>query len=146
MNDCQGMLQTQAQTRGIGLVFSKFEAQTFVEGDLTRVKQILINLVTNAIKYNNAGGTVAVDCIAITTGWLRIRVKDNGPGLNAEKLAHLFEPFNRLGQEAGVEMGTGIGLVICKRLVEIMGGVMGVESTLGEGSVFWFELRLTTNP
>lgn len=146
MHECQSMVQMQAQTRGVGLVFPKFEAETFVEGDLTRVKQILINLVTNAIKYNNAGGTVAVDCIALTTGRLRILVKDNGPGLNAEKLAHLFEPFNRLGQEAGVVKGTGIGLVICKRLVEMMGGVMGVESTVGEGSVFWFELRLTTNP
>ena len=146
MNDCQDIVQTQAQTRGIGLVFPKFEAETFVEGDQKRVKQILINLVTNAIKYNDAGGTVAVDCIAITPGSLRIQVKDNGPGLNAEKLTHLFEPFNRLGQEAGVAKGTGIGLVICKRLVVMMGGVIGVESTVGEGSVFWFELRLTTNP
>ena len=146
MRECQSIVQTQAQTRGVGLVFPKFEAETFVEGDLKRLKQILINLVTNAIKYNNAGGTVAVDCISVTTGWLRILVKDNGPGLNADKLAHLFEPFNRLGQEAGVVQGTGIGLIICKRLVEMMGGVIGVESTVGEGSVFWFELRLTTNP
>ena len=146
MDECQGLIQIQAQTRHIGLVFPKLEAQTMVEGDERRVKQVLINLVSNAIKYNTAGGTVVVDCSETTPGFLRIGVKDNGDGLSVDKLAQLFQPFNRLGREKDVEPGTGIGLVICKRLVEMMGGNMGVESAVGEGSLFWFELRLTTNP
>ncbi len=71
---------------------------------------------------------------------MRISVSDTGAGLSPEKLAQLFQPFNRLGQEAGGEEGTGIGLVVTKRLVELMGGAIGVESTVGMGSVFWFEL------
>jgi CheY-like chemotaxis protein len=75
-------------------------------------------------------------------GRLRIRVEDTGNGLSAEKLKQLFQPFNRLGQEANIEEGTGIGLVVCKRLVELMGGDIGVESTVGAGSVFWIELNI----
>ena len=66
--------------------------------------------------------------------------------MTPEQLAQLFQPFNRLGQEASAEEGTGIGLVVCKRLVELMGGVIGVESTVGKGSVFWIELNLTAEP
>ena len=72
--------------------------------------------------------------------------RTTGGGLSPEQLAQLFQPFNRLGQEAGVEEGTGIGLVVCKRLVELMGGVIGVESVVGKGSVFWIDLNLTTEP
>ncbi|HEY0268239.1 MAG TPA: response regulator, partial [Methyloradius sp.] len=85
-----------------------------------------------------------VDCIAITPERIRIRVEDSGEGLSPEKLAQLFQPFNRLGQEADIKEGTGIGLVVCKRLVELMGGIIGVESTVGKGSVFWIELKLTS--
>jgi K+-sensing histidine kinase KdpD len=74
---------------------------------------------------------------------MRISVRDTGAGLAPDQLAQLFQPFNRLGKEAGAEEGTGIGLVVTKRLVELMGGVIGVESTVGVGSVFWFELKLT---
>ena len=109
------------------------------------MKQVLINLLSNAIKYNRTGGTVVVDCIASAPGRIRICVTDTGEGLTADKLAQLFQPFNRLGQEANVEEGTGIGLVVCKRLIELMGGVIGVESTVGTGSVFWIELNLTPN-
>ncbi len=110
------------------------------------MKQVLINLLSNAIKYNKADGTVVVDCIASTPGRIRICVEDTGEGLSAEKLAQLFQPFNRLGQEANAEEGTGIGLVVAKRLVESMGGVIGVESTVGKGSVFWIDLNLTAEP
>ena len=118
----------------------------FVKADRTRVKQILINLLSNAIKYNRTDGTVVVDCLANAPGRVRICVTDNGEGLAADKLAQLFQPFNRLGQEANVEEGTGIGLVVCKRLIELMGGVIGVESTVGTGSVFWIELDRTPEP
>jgi CheY-like chemotaxis protein len=77
---------------------------------------------------------------------VRISVRDTGVGMSPEQLAQLFQPFNRLGKEAGAEDGTGIGLVVTKRLVELMGGTIGADSTTGEGSVFWVELSVTTAP
>ncbi len=97
------------------------------------MKQVLINLLSNAIKYNTAGGSVVVDCRASAPGRIRIGVTDTGAGLSPDQLAQLFQPFNRLGQEATSEQGTGIGLVVCKRLTELMGGVIGVESHGGQG-------------
>ena len=146
MRECQAMIEPQAQKRGISVAFPQFKILYFVKADRTRVKQVLINLLSNAIKYNRVGGTVVVDCIVSTPERIRICVEDTGEGLTPDKLARLFQPFNRLGQEANVEEGTGIGLVVCKRLTEWMGGVIGVESTVGKGSVFWIELNLTTEP
>ena len=123
------------------MTFPQFDIPYFVDADRTRVKQVLINLLSNAIKYNRAKGTVVVDCTASSPERIRISVQDTGAGLPPEKLAQLFQPFNRLGQEGSAEEGTGIGLVVSKRLVELMGGVIGVESTVGVGSVFWFELN-----
>jgi len=73
---------------------------------------------------------------------VRVSLEDSGLGLTAEQLAQLFEPFNRLGQESGQQVGSGIGLVVSKRLAEMMGGSIGASSTPGVGSVFWFELAL----
>jgi len=146
MRECQTMIEPQARKRGISVAFPKLEIRYFVKADHTRVKQVLINLLSNAIKYNKTDGTVVVDCIASTPGCIRIRVKDAGEGLTPEKIGQLFQPFNRLGQEANIEEGTGIGLTVCKRLIELMGGVIGVESTVGKGSVFWIELNLTAEP
>jgi signal transduction histidine kinase/CheY-like chemotaxis protein len=146
MHECQAMIEPQAQKRGISVAFPHIEVQYFVEADRTRLKQVLINLLSNAIKYNKGGGTVVVECVAKTPGRIRICVKDSGAGLTPDKLTQLFQPFNRLGQEAKVEEGTGIGLVVCKRLIELMGGVIGVESTVGKGSVFWIDLNLTAEP
>jgi CheY-like chemotaxis protein len=143
MHECQAMVEQQAQKRDINVVFPNFEIPFVVKADRTRVKQVLINLLSNAIKYNKVGGTVVVHYIASTPGRIRICVKDTGEGLNPDQLAQLFQPFNRLGQEANAEEGTGIGLVVSKRLIELMGGVIGAESTVGEGSVFWIELNLT---
>jgi PAS domain S-box-containing protein len=140
MSECQAMMEPQAQQRGISVAFPRFDNPFFVSADRTRLKQIVINLLSNAIKYNKERGTVVVDCTASTPGITRISVKDTGAGLSPEKLAQLFQPFNRLGQEAGGVAGTGIGLVVTKRLAELMGGVLGVESTAGAGSVFWCEL------
>jgi len=145
--ECQAMIEPQAQARGITMTFPQFAVPCFVEADRTRLKQVLINLLSNAIKYNTAGGTVVVDCDGChTPGRIRLNVRDTGPGLAPEKLAQLFQPFNRLGQERGAEQGTGIGLVMSKRLVELMGGVLGVESTVGVGSVFWWELAAAAAP
>jgi CheY-like chemotaxis protein len=110
------------------------------------LKQIVINLLSNAIKYNKERGTVVVDCTTSTPGLTRISVKDTGAGLLPEKVAQLFQPFNRLGQESGGVAGTGIGLVVTKQLAELMDGVIGVESTVGAGSVFWIELLSTAAP
>ena len=146
MLECQAMIEPQAQKSGIRMTFPQFDCPYFVKADRTRVKQILINLLSNAIKYNKAGGTVVVDCIASTPERVRICVKDTGEGLTPDKLTQLFQPFNRLGKEAGIEEGTGIGLMVSKRLVELMRGEIGVESTVGKGSVFWIELNLTAEP
>ncbi|MBT9505209.1 PAS domain-containing sensor histidine kinase [Rhodoferax sp.] len=139
--DCQAMIEPQAQKSGIRISFPQFDGPYFVKADRTRMKQVLVNLLTNAIKYNRPSGTVEVTCHALDAQRLRISVKDSGEGLSAEKLAQLFQPFNRLGQEDGTEEGTGIGLVVSKRLVELMDGAIGAQSTVGAGSVFWFELN-----
>jgi PAS domain S-box-containing protein len=146
MLDCQTMIEPQAQKHGIAMSFPKLEQTGFVLADRTRVKQILINLLSNAIKYNHSGGAVTVECSVISAENIRISVKDSGPGLSPEKLAQLFQPFNRLGQEAHGEEGTGIGLVMTKRLVELMGGVIGVKSSVGVGSEFWVELIRAAEP
>ncbi|MHB1619138.1 MAG: HAMP domain-containing protein [Sulfuricella sp.] len=146
MLECQAMIEPQAQQRDIKLSFPQFDIPCFVRADRTRLKQVLINLLSNAIKYNREHGAVEVNCTASTPERIRISIKDNGAGLPPEQLAQLFQPFNRLGQEAGGEEGTGIGLVVAKQLVELMGGTIGVESTVGVGSVFWFELISIAEP
>nr|MDP2191666.1 PAS domain S-box protein [Rhodoferax sp.] len=146
LRECEAMIESQAQQRGISVSFTRFELPYFINADRTRMKQVLINLLSNAIKYNRAGGTVTVVCTPSSQNLIRISVHDTGAGLAAEQLTQLFQPFNRLGQKGKVEEGTGIGLVVCKRLVELMHGVIGVESTVGQGSVFWVELNLTPAP
>ena len=146
MSDCQAMIEPQAQKNGIQLTFPQFDCPYFVKADRTRVKQILINLLSNAIKYNRVSGTVVVNYSASTADRIRISITDTGEGLSVENLSQLFQPFNRLGRETGTEEGTGIGLVVSKRLVELMGGAIGAESTVGNGSVFWIELNRTVAP
>jgi CheY-like chemotaxis protein/anti-sigma regulatory factor (Ser/Thr protein kinase) len=128
------------------MTFQKFESPLYVKADMTRLKQVLINLLSNAIKYNKEGGTVVVECVPVVSGRIRMSVRDSGAGLSPVKLAQLFQPFNRLGQEASGVTGTGIGLVVTKRLTELMGGVLGVESRVGEGSMFWCELDSAEEP
>jgi signal transduction histidine kinase/ActR/RegA family two-component response regulator len=146
MVECQGMIEHQARERGINMIFPHFDRPCFVMADRTRVKQVLINLLTNAIKYNCPQGIVEVKCAENVPGRILVSVRDTGAGLRPEQVEQLFQAFNRLGQEAGEEEGTGIGLVVAKRLVELMGGMIGVESTIGTGSVFWFELISADEP
>jgi PAS domain S-box-containing protein len=156
MSECHAMMEPQAQQRGIRMTFPRFDNPVFVWADRTRLKQIIINLVSNAIKYNKERGTVIVDCTmsappssdsgAAGPERIRISVADTGAGLPPEKLAQLFHPFNRLGQETGGVAGTGIGLVVTRRLAELMEGLLGVESTVGVGSVFWCELKSAAAP
>jgi signal transduction histidine kinase/ActR/RegA family two-component response regulator len=146
MMECRAMVEAQAHKRGIGMKFPRFETLYFVQADRTRVKQVLINLLFNAIKYNRPGGTVTVEFTLSAPDSIRVSVRDTGAGLAAEQVAQLFQPFNRLGKEASAEEGTGIGLVVTKRLVELMGGTIGVDSEVGVGSAFWVELSLTSAP
>jgi PAS domain S-box-containing protein len=142
MRECKAMIEPQAEKRDISIIFSQLEIPYFVKADHIRVKQILLNLLSNAIKYNRMGGTVTVDYTLTNTDSIRISVLDSGAGLAPELIEQLFQPFNRLGQNAKSEVGTGIGLVVCKRLVELMHGRIGVESIVGKGCEFWVELNL----
>jgi signal transduction histidine kinase len=140
IRECLAMVESRAEKLGIQVNLHPFDNTWCVVADSTRLKQVLINLLSNAIKYNRENGTVVVECAVVRSDHLRISVKDSGLGLPAEKLTHLFESFNRLGQETGTQEGTGIGLVVSKQLVELMGGAIGVQSTVGVGSEFWIEL------
>ena len=146
LDDCQTMIEPLALNKKIHLHFPVLRANCFVAADRTRLKQVMINLLSNAIKYNREGGRVDVTCIEGPMQRLRICVQDTGEGLSEADIAQLFQPFNRLGKENSAEEGTGIGLVVSKRLVDQMGGCVGVNSTVGLGSAFWIELALAGSP
>ncbi len=146
LDDCQAMIAPQALKRGISLHFPVLEQAYFIHADRTRVKQVMINLLSNAIKYNRPGGSVVVACTPGAGDTLRVSVSDTGAGLTGVQVEQLFQPFNRLGQQDGQEEGTGIGLVVTRQLVELMGGTIGVESAVGAGTTFWFELSASAAP
>ena len=140
--DCESLIGPIAAQRGIEL-HAAADVRTRVEGDRTRLRQVLINLVSNAVKYSPVGAQVDVRCDQID-GWVRISVIDRGAGMSPEQVASLYQPFNRLGREAGQTKGTGIGLVVSKSLIELMNGRIGVDSIVGSGSTFWIELPGTS--
>lgn len=129
-----GLLVNLARTNGIR-----------IHANPLRIKQVMLNLMSNAIKYNRCGGRIDVSCAMDGPAQVRIGVRDTGHGLTPNELASLFQPFNRLGQERGEVVGTGVGLVITKKLVESMGGTIGVESEVGHGSLFWFNMPAATH-
>lgn len=110
------------------------------------MKQVLLNLLSNAVKYNRPGGSVVLSFEDAPRGRIRIKVRDTGPGLSREKLDRLFSPFERLGAEQTDIEGTGLGLAFSRRLVEAMGGTLGVDSVEGAGSTFWVEFVSTRAP
>jgi len=146
LQECQSMFNPQVQQMGIQLIFPPVGLALFVQADRTRLRQVFINLLTNAIKYNREQGSVEVTCTHGSQDRIRVSIRDTGIGLSPHQQSQLFQAFNRLGQEAGSVEGTGIGLVVAKQLVELMDGIIGVESSVGKGSVFWFELPSVAAP
>jgi signal transduction histidine kinase/CheY-like chemotaxis protein len=140
--ECRTMIGPLASQRGIRVLFPDGCLDVQLRADRTRLKQVLLNLLSNAVKYNREGGAVVLECSDAGPQRLRLSVRDTGMGLDPAQVAALFQPFNRLGQEGGTQEGTGIGLVVTRRLVELMGGEIGVTSSPGVGSVFWIELGL----
>jgi PAS domain S-box-containing protein len=122
------------------------DATVHVLADRQRFKQVLINLLTNGVKYTPVSGKVTVSCPVNGSDKLRIRVADTGPGIAKEKLARLFMPFERLGAELSDVEGTGLGLALSQRLMQAMGGAIGVEDSCDYGSTFWVELPRTKSP
>ena len=143
LNDVEAMLEHQAQKRGINMQFPLISEVFYVNADSVRIKQVITNLLSNALKYNKANGAVLVSYVKKSIKRIRICIEDTGEGITADNMSQLFQPFNRLGKESSKEEGTGIGLVVSKRIVELMGGEIGVESVIGKGSVFWVEFDLT---
>ena len=130
-----------ADKQGISLEWDTC-ADIMLRADRMRFKQVLINLLSNAVKYNKPHGAVRLEAFALDNNRARLQVIDTGPGIPAAHLADLFQPFQRIGAEQSEVEGSGIGLVISKRLIEMMGGSIGVESQVGQGSTFWIELPL----
>ena len=143
LNDAEAMLEHQAHQHSINMQFPPAADLYCVKADRVRMKQVMVNLLSNAIKYNKPNGSVLVSYFKKSNQRIRICIKDTGEGITADNMSQLFQPFNRLGKESSKEEGTGIGLVVSKRIVELMGGEIGVESTVGKGSVFWVEFDLT---
>lgn len=146
--ECVDLVRPLAAERGVHLVSGGELApcRHHVFADRQRIKQILLNLLGNGIKYNRDGGTVSISCSQPAPGRLRIEVTDTGPGIPTEQYGLLFTPFERLGAERSTIEGTGIGLALSRRLAEVMGATLDVESTVGRGSTFSVEFPIVEAP
>ena len=140
------LIHPTAAHRQIPVTTGDLAAAPYVLADQQRLKQVLLNLLANAVKYNRRGGSVYVTWEERPGPVLRVSVHDTGRGIPPDLVDRLFTPFDRLGAEATGEEGTGLGLALSQRLMEAMGGRIGVESTVGQGSTFWIELPLVDAP
>ncbi len=138
------VLAPLALTRSITL-HKNLPLTAAVTADRARLKQVLLNLLSNAINFNRDGGEISVCTLETPTGQLRIEIADSGQGIAPERLPIIFEAFNRRGTVRGQVGGTGIGLIITRRLVDLMGGEVGVNSELGVGTTFWVDLPVANN-
>ncbi|MGB8168327.1 MAG: ATP-binding protein [Chthoniobacteraceae bacterium] len=135
-----------AERRAIRLASRHPDGDLHVFADHQRVKQVLLNLLSNAVKYNREAGSIDIACTPAGGDRVRVAVRDTGLGLAPEQVALLFTPFQRLGAENTKIEGSGLGLALSKRVTELLGGTIGVESTPGDGSTFWIELPLAGAP
>jgi PAS domain S-box-containing protein len=142
LHEASKMIEAMAEARNITIHLSEPRG-LYVKADRIRLRQIVLNLLSNAVKYNSKGGRVWVAIGSGDAGRTWLSVRDDGPGLNGEQMTGLFQPFNRLGQEGGSEEGSGIGLVLSKRLAELMNATIGVTSAVGQGSTFTVEMEAT---
>jgi CheY-like chemotaxis protein/anti-sigma regulatory factor (Ser/Thr protein kinase) len=145
LEECLTLLRPLAEAAGVRMHEASRHCDVQMRADRTRLKQVLLNLLSNAVKYNRRQGSVNVVCVAEPGGAVPtvcVRVSDTGAGLTPEQVARLFVPFERLQADQQRIEGTGIGLALSRRLVEAMGGAIGVESTPGSGSTFWVRLPL----
>jgi PAS domain S-box-containing protein len=139
IHDALTLIKHSAEKRGLTITTGNIE-HFHVTADWTRLKQALLNLLSNAVKYNRENGTILIEAEFYQGSWIDIRVSDSGNGIPKSRIPDLFQPFNRLGAELSHIEGTGIGLSLTRQLVELMGGSIGVTSTVGEGSTFWIRL------
>jgi len=137
------LVEPLARARGITL--QQGGTPSLLYTDLVRLKQVLLNLLFNAVKYNIEGGEVRLVCLAGRSGRLRLEVQDSGPGIPKTQLASIFEPFGRPDSAPELAAPIGLGLMITRRLVKLMQGELGVCSIVGRGSVFWVELPQRTD-
>ena len=140
LDDCIEMVSLQAQEQGIGIE-TDYRDLPVVRSDRQFLRQAVLNLLSNAVKYNRGPeGRIRVSAYQCCAGWFRISVTDTGDGISSQMMERLFEPFDRLGREGGPVQGTGLGLHLARHLVELLGGVIKVESVVGEGSTFSIDL------
>jgi signal transduction histidine kinase len=139
INECLSSLQIQAEKMNINFELSA-DSNTVIKTDKTLLKQIILNLVSNAIKYNKKGGSVSVTTEKTTTNTFKIIIADTGFGIPSEKQSELFSSFSRLGKERSTIEGTGIGLTITKRIIDAIQGDIKFESTVDKGTTFSVEL------
>lgn len=146
LKESQSLMSAIAKERGIELlVLDDATEKNNARVDYDRLRQVLLNLLSNAVKYSRENGEVTISCKKTTDNMLRVAITDNGHGIHQDKLVDLFKPFNRLGDEENNIKGTGIGLVVCKDLIELMNGTIGVESQVDVGSTFWIEVPLANH-
>jgi PAS domain S-box-containing protein len=142
LGEVLALVRPMAAGRGVSLSAENPSDDLHVVADQSRLKQVLLNLVANAVKYGGSGARVTISCERRPGDRLRTLVNDTGPGIPKDKMDRLFTAFDRLGAETSPEEGTGLGLALSRQLVEAMGGTIGAESRVGEGSTFWVELPL----
>jgi len=143
LNECIALIQPLANNAGLHLIDNITSKTNFmISADHTRLKQVLLNFLSNAVKYNRSNGSITLSVDTDKADFLCLSVTDTGFGLSSDQQQQLFKPFERIGAESSNIQGTGIGLVISKQLIELMGGNIGLESKPNAGSTFWITVRL----
>lgn len=145
LRSCAELIQPEVQQRHMQLLLEPVASDLYVQADSRRLRQVLLNLLSNALKYNASGGEVRLG-VELSSGSVRLWVEDQGAGLTVVQQQQLFQPFQRLGRENSNTPGTGIGLVLCRELALLMEGQVGVRSAPGQGCRFWIELQRVAAP